>query len=138
MFLFRIVIFVVGIILSVSAAVWVYEPVNTVVEGMEWMYLKVRAFEDTLNSGTDSFIDNFQDKYDEISRLFGREVAEEQVKNEVLQETEEGRLMDAFFEKDIALWISTFVGLLVLSLYFNMISFFTFLLKPVLFFVPKK
>jgi len=29
-------------------------------------------------------IDTFRDKYNEISRLFGKEIAEEEVKNEVL------------------------------------------------------
>jgi len=48
MFLFRLFIFFIGVAISTTAGVWVYEPVDTFVDGVESVYLKVRAFEDTI------------------------------------------------------------------------------------------
>ena len=100
----------------------VYEPVDRFVQGAEKSYLELRALKETIAWWTTDLIDWFTEKYNEVARLFGKEVAQKEVTSEVL-EKENDYFLDTVFTYDIAKWVSVIVGILVLSIYFNIISY---------------
>lgn len=135
--MFRLIIFLIGVWVSLAAGVYVHQPAEKFIDSAEKSYLRMRALEDTITTWAGDLIDEFSDKYNEFTRLFGREVAEKEVQEEIIKE-EDIYFLDKVFEYDIPKWISIIVWVLTLSVYFNIISFLAFLLKPVLFLMPKK
>ena len=115
----------------------VYTPAKEFSTGIQKVYLQTKTIEKTLSSKTDSALTSFNDAYQELTRMFGIEVAQDTIKKEILtpKNTSEKSVIDSIFTHDIALWISVGTGLMVFSIYMNIIMLIGFFLKPITFFM---
>lgn len=135
----KLIIFLVGFILSVWVGVTVYGPVDGFVTDIKEIYLKSKATQRTISQKSETTINAITDTYKEIARVFGVKVAEESVKEDISTPTPSGTRdpIEQLFQHNIALWIAMASGFLTLSLYLNILSFIAFFLKPVTFFMKK-
>lgn len=128
----KLVLLIAGIILSTWVSVTVYTPVKQFVTGVQEVYISsqvaVRRTGNTIDAITNTAA------YQEIAKMFGIEKAKEAV---TTPNTGDKESVERLFEYNIALWVSIICGLLTLSVYFNIISFIAFFLKPVTFLMKK-
>ncbi len=104
----KLIIFLVGIILSVWASVVVYSPVQSFVVDIQKVYLQSKAIQRTVVQKSGTTVNTITDAYKEIARVFGVEVAEESAKEEISTPTPAGDKdpIEQLFEHNIALWIA--------------------------------
>lgn len=135
----KLIILIVGIVLSVWVSITVYTPTQAFVTDIKEIYLKSRATQRTISQKSETTINTITESYKEIARVFWVEVAAENMREEVSTPTPTGAWdpVEQLFEHNIALWIATAAGLMTLSLYINIITFFSFFLKPVTFLMRK-
>lgn len=116
-----------------------YTPVRDFVVDIQKMYLQSRAIQRTVVEYSGNSVNTITDAYKEIARVFGVEVAEENAKEEVSTPSATGNRdpIERLFSYNIALWAAVFSGFLTFSVYMNIITLFTFFLKPVTFFIKK-
>ena len=133
----KLVLFLVGVVLSVWVAVTVYAPVQSYVTSVQKVYLQSKAIQRTVIQKSWTTVNTITDAYKEIARVFGVEVAEETAKKEVSTPVASGTQdpIESLFNHNLALWFSTFTGFLTLSIYLNILTFIAFFLKPVTFFM---
>lgn len=133
----KLIIFLVGLIISAWISVIVYAPVESFVVDIQKVYLQSKAIQRTVVQKSGSTVNTITDAYKEIARVFGVEVAEESAKEEISTPTPAGTKdpIEQLFEHNIALWIAAGAGFMVFSLYLNILSFVAFFLKPITFFV---
>ncbi len=135
----KIIIFIIGIVLSLWVSIAVYSPTQAFVTDIKEIYLKSKATQRTISRKSEETINTITESYKEIARVFGVKVAEENIKNEVTTPTPAGDRdpVENLFDHNIALWIATGAGLTTLSIYINIISFFAFFFKPITFLMKK-
>ena len=135
----KLIIFIIGLILSVWVAVAVYTPTQAFVTDIKEIYLKSRATQRTISQKSETTINTITESYKEIARVFWVKVAEENMKEEVATPAPTGERdpVEQLFEHNIALWIAAGAGFMTLSIYINIISFFAFFFKPVTFLMKK-
>lgn len=133
----KLIIFSVGLILSVWVSVIVYTPTQAFVTDIKEIYLKSKATQRTINQKSEATINTITESYKEIARVFWVKVAEESVKEEVTTPTPAWKKdpIEQLFGHNIALWIAAGAGLMTLSMYMNIIGFITFFMKPLTFFM---
>lgn len=133
----KLIIFLVGLVLSIWMSVVVYTPVQSFVVDIQKVYLQSKAIQRTVVQKSGNTVNTITDAYKEIARVFGVEVAEESAKEEISTPTPAGTKdpIEQLFEHNIALWIAAGCGFMVFSLYLNILSFVAFFLKPITFFV---
>lgn len=133
----KLILFLVGLVLSIWASVVVYSPIQSFVVDIQKVYLQSKAIQRTVVQKSGNTVNTITDAYKEIARVFGVEVAEQSAKEEISTPTPAGIRdpIEQLFEHNIALWIATGVGFMTLSLYLNLLSFIAFFLKPVTFFM---
>lgn len=133
----KLIIFLVGLVLSAWVSVVVYSPVQSFVIDIQKVYLQSKAIQRTVVQKSGNTVNTITDAYKEIARVFGVEVAEESAKEEISTPTPSGTRdpIEQLFEHNIALWIAAWVGFMTFSLYLNILSFIAFFLKPITFFV---
>lgn len=133
----KLIIFLVGLVISIWVGVIVYSPVQSFVIDIQKVYLQSKAIQRTVVQKSGSTVNTITDAYKEIARVFGVEVAEESAKEEITTPTPAGTKdpIEQLFEHNIALWIAAGTGFMVFSLYINILSFIAFFLKPMTFFV---
>lgn len=104
----KLIIFLVGLILSVWASVVVYSPVQSFVVDIQKVYLQSKAIQRTVVQKSGTTVNTITDAYKEIARVFGVEVAEESAKEEISTPTPAGDKdpIEQLFEHNIALWIA--------------------------------
>lgn len=133
----KLIIFLVGLVLSVWVSVIVYSPVQSFVVDIQKVYLQSKAIQRTVVQKSGNTVNTITDAYKEIARVFGVKVAEESAKEEISTPTPAGNRdpIEQLFEHNIALWIAAGAGFMTFSLYLNILSIFAFFLKPVTFFM---
>jgi hypothetical protein len=131
----KLILFLVGVILSVWVSVIVYTPAQWFITNIEKVYLQSKAIQRTVVQKSGTTVSTITDTYKEIARVFGVKVAEESAKQEVSTPVASGTKdpVEQLFQHDLALWLSVWVGCMTLSLYLNLLSFIAFFLKPVTF-----
>lgn len=135
----KLIILIIGLILSVWVSIIVYTPTQAFVTDIKEIYLKSRTTQRTISQKSETTINTITESYKEIARVFGVKVAEENIKEEVAAPAPTGERdpIEQLFEHNVALWIATAAGFMTLSIYINIISFFAFFLKPVTFLMKK-
>lgn len=135
----KLIILIIGLVLSLWVSIIVYTPTQSFVTDIKIIYLKSRATQRTISQKSETTINTITESYKEIARVFGVKVAEENIKEEVAAPAPTGKRdpIEQLFEHNLALWIATAAGFMTLSLYMNIISFFSFFLKPVTFLMKK-
>lgn len=133
----KLIVFSVGLILSIWVSVTVYGPTRAFVTDIQKVYLQSKAVQRTIVQKSGTTVNAITDAYKEISRVFGVKVAEENAKEEVTTPAPAGTKdsIEQLFEHNIALWISVAAGLMTLSMYMNIIGFIAFFMKPLTFFM---
>lgn len=133
----KLIIFLVGLVISLWVSVLVYSPVQSFVVDIQKVYLQSKAIQRTVVQKSGNTVNTITDAYKEIARVFGVEVAEESAKEEISTPTPAGDRdpIEQLFEYNIALWIAAGAGFMTFSLYLNILSIFAFFLKPITFFV---
>ncbi|MBP7774091.1 hypothetical protein KA071_03295 [Candidatus Gracilibacteria bacterium] len=133
----KLIIFLVGLVISLWVSVLVYSPVQSFVVDIQKVYLQSKAIQRTVVQKSGNTVNTITDAYKEIARVFGVEVAEESAKEEISTPTPAGDRdpIEQLFEHNIALWIAAGAGFMTFSLYLNILSIFAFFLKPITFFV---
>ncbi len=133
----KLIIFLVGLVISLWVSVLVYSPVQSFVVDIQKVYLQSKAIQRTVVQKSGNTVNTITDAYKEIARVFGVEVAEESAKEEISTPTPAGDRdpIEQLFEHNIALWIAAWAGFMTFSLYLNILSIFAFFLKPITFFV---
>jgi len=133
----KLIIFLVGLVISLWVSVLVYSPVQSFVVDIQKVYLQSKAIQRTVVQKSGNTVNTITDAYKEIARVFGVEVAEESAKEEISTPTPAGARdpIEQLFEHNIALWIAAGAGFMTFSLYLNILSIFAFFLKPVTFFM---
>jgi hypothetical protein len=133
----KLIIFLVGLVISLWVSVIVYSPVQSFVVDIQKVYLQSKAIQRTVVQKSGNTVNTITDAYKEIARVFGVEVAEESAKEEISTPTPAGDRdpIEQLFEHNIALWIAAWAGFMTFSLYLNILSIFAFFLKPITFFV---
>ena len=133
----KLIIFLVGLVISLWVSVLVYSPVQSFVVDIQKVYLQSKAIQRTVVQKSGNTVNTITDAYKEIARVFGVEVAEESAKEEISTPTPAGDRdpIEQLFEHNIALWIAAGAGFMTFSLYLNILSIFAFVLKPITFFV---
>lgn len=104
----KLIIFLVGLVLSVWVSVVVYSPVQSFVIDIQKVYLQSKAIQRTVVQKSGNTMNTITDAYKEIARVFGVEVAEESAKEEISTPTPSGTQdpIEQLFEHNIALWIA--------------------------------
>lgn len=104
----KLIIFLVGLVLSVWVSVVVYSPVQSFVVDIQKVYLQSKAIQRTVVQKSGTTVNTITDAYKEIARVFGVEVAEESAKEEISTPTPAGDKdpIEQIFEHNIALWIA--------------------------------
>ncbi|MCB9807371.1 hypothetical protein H6768_05895 [Candidatus Peribacteria bacterium] len=135
----KLIIFLIGVVLSVWVGVIVYTPTQAFVTDIKEIYLKSKATQRTISQKSEATINTITESYKEIARVFGMKVAEESIKEDITTPTPAGTKdpIEQLFTHNIALWIATATSFMTLSLYVNVLSFFAFFLKPVTFLIKK-
>ncbi len=135
----KLIIFLIGLILSVWVGVIVYSPVQWFVTNIQKVYLQSKAIQRTVVQKSGTTVNTITDAYKEISRVFWVKVAEESAKWELTTPIAAWAKdpIEQIFQYNIALWLSVAVSFMTLSLYLNVISIIAFFLKPVTFLVKK-
>ena len=133
----KLIIFLVGLVISLWVSVLVYSPVQSFVVDIQKVYLQSKAIQRTVVQKSGNTVNTITDAYKEIARVFGVEVAEESAKEEISTPTPAGDRdpIEQLFVHNIALWIAAGAGFMTFSLYLNILSIFAFFLKPITFFV---
>lgn len=133
----KLIIFLVGLVMSLWVSVIVYSPVQSFVVDIQKVYLQSKAIQRTVVQKSGNTVNTITDAYKEIARVFGVEVAEESAKEEISTPTPAGDRdpIEQLFEHNIALWVAAGAGFMTFSLYLNILSIFAFFLKPITFFV---
>lgn len=133
----KLIIWIIGILLSVWVSYVVYTPTQKFVNEIQWMYIKSKVIQKTFEEKTDTFSKTFTESYKEVARVFWIKAAEENIKKEITETTtvDEKNAIEKLFSYNIALWVSIVCGFLTLSVYLNIIGFISFFLKPITFFM---
>lgn len=133
----KLMIFLVGLVLSVWVGFTVYSPVNEFVIGVKKVYIQSQTIQRTVTDKSGVVINTITDAYQEMARMFGIEVAEDTAKEEVINTSDQKDVLERLFDHNIALWVSVICGALTMSLYFNIIWFIAFFFKPITFLMKK-
>lgn len=133
----KLIIWIIGILLSTWVSYVVYTPTQKFVNEIQWMYIKSKVIQKTFEEKTDTFSKTFTKSYKEVARVFWIKAAEENIKKEITETTtvDEKNAIEKLFSYNIALWVSIVCGFLTLSVYLNIIGFISFFLKPITFFM---
>ena len=133
----KLIIFLVGLVISLWVSVLVYSPVQSFVVDIQKVYLQSKAIQRTVVQKSGNTVNTIIVAYKEIARVFGVELAEESANVVISTPTPAGDRdpIEQLFEHNIALWIAAGAGFMTFSLYLNILSIFAFFLKPITFFV---
>lgn len=128
----KLIILVLGILLSSWVSFTVYPPIHTVTTGLKEYYISSQV---TLKkAGTTLSAIKTTTAYQEIAKMFGMEAAKDAV---ITPESGNKATIEKLFDYNLALWISVLCGVLTFSIYINIIMFIAFFLKPITFLMKK-
>lgn len=80
----KLILFLVGFVLSLWVGFTVYHPANTFITSVQKVYLQSRAVQSTVQQKSGTVVNVISEKYQEIARIFGVKVAEEEAKKEII------------------------------------------------------
>jgi hypothetical protein len=133
----KILVLLVGIVLSLWVGFTVYGPTQIFVTDIKEIYLASKVTQRTISQKSAATINAITDSYKEVARVFWVKVAEKNIKDEITTPTPWGAKdpIEKLFQHNIALWVAFGAGFTTLSVYFNIIWLIAFFLKPVTFFM---